>query len=239
MAETPQEIVRAGDKDLFLATLFCPPASQADLFALYAFQIEVSRIPRLVSEPQIGEIRLQWWRDAVETIAQGAPQDHPVLRGLQDIITRHLLPTQHLVDFIEARRQDLYADRFPDLIALEAYLGLTQSAFFQLAAMIMAPAQSHRTADAAGLGGVAFALSRDLATSADKCVPVGMEKTILVAHARKRLHEARAAINALPKDVFPVFLPVAVSELYLDADSQPLQWRRQWKLWRAARRESI
>lgn len=67
---------------------------------------------------------------------------------------------------------------------------------------------------------------------------------------REHLTKARAALTQLPGSVFPAYLPVALAEPVftraekLGADSldsvlrQP-QWRRQWQLWRAARRDRI
>lgn len=239
MADGIQEIVRAGDKDLFLSTLFCPAERQADLFALWAFHTEISRIPLLVSEAQIGEIRLQWWADTVEAIARGESPDHPVAHALADVVQQHRLPTGPLLAFIEAKRHDLYADRFPDVAALEAYLGQTTSIFLQLAAMIIAPQLASGASEAAGYGGVSFGLARGLALHGDRFIPSGLNKDEAMAHGRKRLVQAQAAINALPKQLFPVMLPVALSDLYFSQGRTPPQWRRQWRLYWAARREQV
>ena len=40
-----EALVRAADKDRFLATLFAPARYRRALFALYAFNIEVARVP--------------------------------------------------------------------------------------------------------------------------------------------------------------------------------------------------
>jgi phytoene synthase len=55
-----EQLVRAGDKDRFLATLFAPPKYRRALFALYAFNLEVARTG-MAREPPPGEIRLPWW----------------------------------------------------------------------------------------------------------------------------------------------------------------------------------
>ena len=57
---------RSGEPDRYLAALLAPPAARADLLALAAFASELARVPSLVTrEPTMGEIRLQWWRDAL------------------------------------------------------------------------------------------------------------------------------------------------------------------------------
>lgn len=57
-----EDLVRAGDKDRWLASLFALADRRAYLHALYAFNLEVARVRALAHEPMAGEIRLQWWR---------------------------------------------------------------------------------------------------------------------------------------------------------------------------------
>ncbi|MGR3618044.1 MAG: squalene/phytoene synthase family protein, partial [Roseovarius sp.] len=66
------DLVRRGDPDRFLATMAAPPPARRILFPLYAFNLEVARAPWMVSEPMIAEMRLQFWRDVVEEMGQGA-----------------------------------------------------------------------------------------------------------------------------------------------------------------------
>ena len=66
-----EELVRAGDKDRFLAALFAPQKYRRALYALYAFNLEVTRTRELAREPMPGEIRLQWWRDALGGAGRG------------------------------------------------------------------------------------------------------------------------------------------------------------------------
>jgi len=67
---------------------------------------------------------------------------------------------------------------------------------------------------------------------------------------QEHLDKARAALADLPPTVFPAYLPVALVEAVLGRAvtmgaaclDQPVrrpQWRRQWRLWRAARRRRI
>ena len=60
-----ERLVRENDKDRFLATLFVPATHRPALNSLYAFEIEVAQVAARVKEPLAGEIRLQWWRDAI------------------------------------------------------------------------------------------------------------------------------------------------------------------------------
>src|SRR5471032_2107824 len=60
-----EQLVRTGDKDRFLATLFAPEKYRRALFALYAFNLEVARVREIAREPMPGEVRLQWWADVL------------------------------------------------------------------------------------------------------------------------------------------------------------------------------
>ena len=72
-----ETLVRAADKDRFLATLFAPAEHRRGLFALYAFNIEVSRVREVVREPLSGEIRLQWWSEVLGGEGRGEVAANP------------------------------------------------------------------------------------------------------------------------------------------------------------------
>src|SRR5688572_31872194 len=74
--------VRRADYDRFLTVLFAPPAARERLFALYAFNHEIAKVRETVSEPMLGQIRLQWWREAIATIYEGKPRPHAVVDAL-------------------------------------------------------------------------------------------------------------------------------------------------------------
>src|SRR5262249_48021126 len=60
-----EALLRAADRDRFLATLFAPAEHRAALFALYVFNVEITRVREAAREPLAGEIRLQWWSDVL------------------------------------------------------------------------------------------------------------------------------------------------------------------------------
>lgn len=237
-----RDVVRQHDKDMFLSTLFAPEAAQAHLFALHAFACELARIPLLVHEPQIGEIRLQWWADTLASDDRGEGSGHPVAEALAQAIRLHDLPVPAMQQMIEARRFDLYADAMPDMTALEAYFGETQSALMQLSCLVLDKPAAAAAAQAAGLAGVAFGLSRRMCVApADKLLPAGHSRADVLAIVDTRLNEARLAMKLVPKTLLPALLPLALTELYLSAarsgGNDVSQWRRQWRLWRASRTE--
>ena len=79
-----EQIVRAQDKDRFLASLFAPAERRPYLFALYAFALEIARVQALVQEPLAGTIRLQWWLEALGGLRAEEAAASPVMIALQD-----------------------------------------------------------------------------------------------------------------------------------------------------------
>ena len=72
--------IRRYDRDRFLTALFAPADRREDLFALYAFNLEVAKTREVASEAMLGQIRLQWWRDALDEVFAGKPpRQHAVV----------------------------------------------------------------------------------------------------------------------------------------------------------------
>jgi phytoene synthase len=132
--DTVSRIAREGDPDRALAALFAPRDTRADLFALIAFNVELARIAEQVSEPGLGAIRLQWWREAVDRAAKGEATGHPVVDALGATLARRKLSPGRIEALIDARRFDVATKIMPDWNALEAYLKDTAGALFALGA---------------------------------------------------------------------------------------------------------
>jgi phytoene synthase len=135
-----QRIARDSDPDRYTSALFAPRASRADLFALYAFNTELARIGEKVSEPDLGEIRLEWWRDALDHAIAGKPTGQPVADALGRAARHGALSRAGLDGLIDARHFDVSVKLMPDLPALETYLAKTAGALFLLVAEIVSPA---------------------------------------------------------------------------------------------------
>ena len=72
------EQVRRYDYDRYFAAAFASGDVRRGLMALYAFNIEIASTRERVSEALLGEIRLQWWGDAIAEIYEGKVRDHAV-----------------------------------------------------------------------------------------------------------------------------------------------------------------
>ena len=243
------DLVRRADKDRFLAALFAPEAPRRGLLALYAFNVEVSRVREIVSDPLPGEVRLQWWRDLLSGEARGEVQANPVAAALLDTIGRYDLPRPAFLNLLDARVFDLYDDPMPTLNDLEGYAGETSSALIQLGCLVLAGGQDPGTAEAAGHAGVAYAimgllrafplhaargqvyvprelLERHGATPEDartgRTTP-GLRAALaeMRAVARRHLARTRELAPGIPPACAPAFLPVALVEPYLDRMDRP------------------
>ena len=58
--------LRSLDGDLFLCHLFTPDERRTDMLTLYSIYADSARIPFIVSEPMLGAIRYQWWREVID-----------------------------------------------------------------------------------------------------------------------------------------------------------------------------
>ncbi|WP_138380667.1 phytoene/squalene synthase family protein [Luteithermobacter gelatinilyticus] len=146
------EQVRRQDHDRFLTVLFAPQNRREALFALYAFNQELARIRETVSEPMLGEIRLQWWYEALRDIYAGQIRHHEVVQALAQAIRDHDLPREAFEQLIEARRQDLYDETLADLDSLRDYLRKTPGTLAALAARILQDSDSRLQARAVEMG---------------------------------------------------------------------------------------
>jgi phytoene synthase len=129
--------VKRYDYDRWLTAVFAPPAAREGIFALLAFHAEIARIRETVSEPMLGDIRLQWWRDALTKIAAGeAPPVHPVAEALARLIPVHNLDVADFLDIVNARSHDLDPLPFQTTSALLSYAeetgGILNSLFLRI-----------------------------------------------------------------------------------------------------------
>jgi phytoene synthase len=132
-------LVGRGDPDRFRATMAAPVWARELLFPIYAFNLEIARAPWLASEPLIAEMRLQWWREAVEA---PLPRAHEVAGPLHQVIRDAGLPVDVLLRLIDARRRDAWGEPFADTAALSAYIEETGAGVMWLAARALgAPGQ--------------------------------------------------------------------------------------------------
>jgi len=186
--ETVRRIARTGDADRALAAVFAPREVRLDLLTLCAFNVELARIAEQISEPGLGEIRLQWWREAIERARQGAAAGHPVADALGATLRRHALPLERIAGLIDARHFDVATKIMPDARALEIYLQDTAGAMFALGAACYG-AQGPDFERAASEAGLAYGL-----TGLMRALPVhAMQGRVYLPADRLRAHGSSPA----------------------------------------------
>lgn len=116
------DLVARGDPRRFRAAMAAPLAAREVLLPLYAFNIEVSRAPWVTEEPMIAEMRLQWWRDALEEISARRARRHEVVDALSFLDAEGVAALDRL---IAARRWDIYKEPFEDEAAFRQYIQRT------------------------------------------------------------------------------------------------------------------
>ncbi|MCF6344420.1 MAG: squalene/phytoene synthase family protein [Devosiaceae bacterium] len=146
------------DKERYYSTLILPKKHQQTVQVLYAFNAEISAISHMVKEPQMGEIRLTYWREILEGKAHGNIEKNPIASAIIAVLTKYNMPNLPLIRLVEARRFDLYNDKMPSMAQFEGYAGETSSILFQYSAMILNDGQELANGDVAGHLGVAQAL---------------------------------------------------------------------------------
>ncbi len=135
-------MARDGEPERYLAATLSPEPVRADLVALAAFLADLRRIPDVVKEPMMGEVRLQWWRDCIDGFATNASTGHPIADALSTAVRGHNLPVLSLIAMTEARAFDLYDDPLSDQVAFAAYLTKTEAIPFALAQKILGVGES-------------------------------------------------------------------------------------------------
>jgi len=122
------DIVRTQDKDRFLIGLMMPRVKRYDIWPLYAFHYEVSKTAEIVTEPMMGNIRLQWWRDAIEEIyTNKPPRQHEVVEPLAAVIKKYDLPKDNFLALINVRDFDLEYKMLSDWQSFEIYARKTNA----------------------------------------------------------------------------------------------------------------
>lgn len=221
--------VRAHDPDRWLCALFAPDAVRPHLLVLYALNLELARVSSTVREPMLGQIRLQWWREAIEGAAAGQPRAHPVVRAIAAVMAAGKVEAAALTALVDAREPELNATELlsglPEVIAWAAGTG---GALAILSAKVLSADALPAVAEA----GTAAALTGLLrnAEHGQALAPDSLNDAIR-AEAVRRLSAAHG--TRLPRAVVAAALPAALARLYLRAPhATPLQ--RQWALLKAA-----
>jgi len=233
---TLAEDVCRDDRDRYQCAMLAPPERRQALFALIAFYTEIAQISERVSEPLLGSIRLQWWRDAMEGVFSGNPVGHPVALALSRAISEVPMSRDLFEEILAAREVDMLDQPPEDLDKLEKHIAGTSGALNAL----MGEALGHSDCAAVRQAGTAYGLVQlliklpgnvkrgrvflpadlcheagfkvDEVASRDK--PPGLANVIesISAVASRQIKEARKARLDISRELLPVMMHVSLAE---------------------------
>jgi phytoene synthase len=196
--EDLDDLIRRTDPDRWLSSRFIGEmAARADVIALYAYDQELARAPKVTSNALLAEIRLTWWREALDEIFEGRTvRRHPTVEALAGTVARRGLPREPLETMIDARYRELDAAPMSEAEALD-WARDTGGLAARLAAQVLDPATDPKMAIA---GGSAWSLGKRLDASPE------LRPTFL-----RVIHAARSASRALSVAAFPAVAHAALA----------------------------
>lgn len=233
--------VRQQDNDRFLCALFAPAERREALFALYAFNLELASVPGKVSEPLLGRMRFQWWREALEGALDGTPVHHQVMEPLVRAIDGTGLDKAALHGLIDARALDLEEAPIADWAALAAYAADTAGALGEMSLDVLGVDHGAAREAARHVGQAVAALDilRSLPHAAkqrlylpqesmaaaglranaifDGTAPAALRRVVaeMVDWAARHLSAARLNRGDIPREALPALLPAALADLQM------------------------
>jgi len=210
--ETLDDLVRRVDPDRWLASGFiADAAARADVIALYAYNYELARVAGGVSNALMGEIRLTWWREAMEELASGKPpRKHPTVEAL----AASGLDPLALAAMAEARFADLDEGSLAGEAEVLAYVDGTAGALAVLAARRLdASADPHAVKGAARAYGLAGLWRLKLVGRSR--LPADWSRDEAAARVAAQLRIARTEVRRLPVAAFAAVAPAALAGVYV------------------------
>lgn len=213
-------LVERADPLRFRGAMAAPVEARKILFPLYAFNVEVARAPWVTKEPMIAEMRLQWWRDVCEEVAEARTvRRHEVATPLAAVIS--VDDARLLDELTAARRWDIYKDAFEDAAHFAAYINQTAGHLTWVAARNLGDAVESVVRDAAYASGVAAWLRAIPDLEAQGRVPLldGTAQGVrdLAADALERLKSARAQRSKVSSKAAAALLHIGQAEVTLRA----------------------
>ncbi|KAB2850747.1 MAG: hypothetical protein F9K44_03915 [Hyphomicrobiaceae bacterium] len=143
---------KAFDYDRYAAALLASASHTDDLLVLIAFAAELAAVPDKVTELQLGQIRLQWWREALQS-PEAERTGHPLADRVRLTFRRHGIPVAMMLGLIDAIEFRIERQPMPDAQHFKAYLVKSEGALFNASARVLGREEAGLDAasEAAGL----------------------------------------------------------------------------------------
>ncbi len=211
-------LVQRHDRDRFQTVLFAPAARREALFALYAFNYEIARVRESVTQPMLGQIRLEWWRENIAAAFEDRPVRHHIVVEPLTVVIREVAVTRaHFDRLIDARETDFEEDPPSSLATLEDYADATSARLVYLALEILglrdpvARAAAFHVGIAHGLAGLLRAMP--FRARAGRCfIPAEIAARTGLDQEDYRALRSTPAFESTPRSALPALLPAIVAQ---------------------------
>jgi len=224
------DLVRLHDGNRWLAARYGDELARQQLYSVNAWRLELRGAVANVKEAPLGEIRLQWWREAFQEVLAGDSdrvRAHPVVRKL----ARHFQSCNHAHDDREISKDNL-ARLMNEAITARAQL-LYDAPFEDVTALY------EWVCAAEAVGGNEF--SQELAYKAGGLYGMvahswrGQENISMQdihEFVIERYHAMRVNLKQIAPAYLPAFLHIALTPLYLKGvtTGPAFALQRQWRL---------
>jgi len=209
--------LKKADPDRYRAALMSDRQGREDLLILYAFHYELSKVPDVTSEPMLGQIRYEWWREAVDEIYTGREvRRHEISTPLAEMLTRTDVPRFWIDRLIDGRARDLDPQAFSDMTEARDYARQTSGQLMQIAVKVLGGSPDDsvlRAGEAWGLTG----LGRSYGYYHDRALQNLGFADVLTA-ARETYESAKPDV---PTAVFPAIAYAALIPKFLNRMERP------------------
>ena len=200
-----ETLLKEHDRTAWLATLFAPAEHRPALHALGAFILDVRSIPDKVREPLAGELRMQWWTDALEGESRGDVSGHPIAAALTDTLRRYQVPSTTLTGFLDLERDALYDETVESLSEFDTRADRAQGALIEARAEMLAGPLKAKTKKAAALAGRVLAVLDAFAgltlPRQQALVPLELLRKYGIGLAELRLRKPNPAVSQALADL--------------------------------------
>lgn len=181
------------DPERSLALSYAPPTARPGLAALLALDDALARLLRTTREPALGQLRLAWWREALEKLDGAPAPPEPVLRALEAQVVRHGVSGAALVPIVHGW-EVLVEEEELDAAAMLRF-GESRARLFVVAGALL----SNRDAplEIAGQGWALADLARNLDAENERSIARALALPLLDQAARHRWSRNARALGAL------------------------------------------
>ena len=129
-------LVKKDEPERYFISLFGPKDAQGSLWSIFAFNSELSRIKNSVTEPMIGRIRLQWWRESLEKLQENNGGGHYILQALQTLLLQNVIQLSDLMSLVDAREIEFEETSNRNIEEILKYTESTHGLLTELSAKI-------------------------------------------------------------------------------------------------------